>query len=95
MVFVSTRFVLVVSRPHVRLPHSCRDEMMLRLTNEVVEFQIKNGVYPEDMYKSVPLFRWGMPEEIAQAVVFLTSEKASFITGEELVVDGGSIIASH
>jgi NAD(P)-dependent dehydrogenase (short-subunit alcohol dehydrogenase family) len=43
------------------------------------------------MYKSVPLFRWGLPEEIAQAVVFLASEKASFITGEELIVDGGSV----
>ena len=60
-----------------------------------MEFQIKNGVYPEDMYKSVPLFRWGMPEEIAQAVVFLTSEKASFITGEELIVDGGSVFACN
>jgi len=30
-----------------------------------------------------------MPEEIAEAVVFLCSERASLITGEELLVDGG------
>jgi len=37
----------------------------------------------------VPLQRFGRPEEIAQAVVFLASARASFITGACLVVDGG------
>ena len=38
---------------------------------------------------STPLARWGRPEEIADAVVYLTSERASFITGITLPVDGG------
>lgn len=37
----------------------------------------------------VPLRRFGCPEEIADAVVFLSSKRASFITGASLVVDGG------
>lgn len=37
----------------------------------------------------VPMRRFGKPEEIADAVLFLSSEKASFITGACLVVDGG------
>jgi NAD(P)-dependent dehydrogenase (short-subunit alcohol dehydrogenase family) len=37
----------------------------------------------------VPLKRVGRPEEIAQAVVFLASDKASFITGTSLPIDGG------
>jgi len=39
----------------------------------------------------VPLKRAGRPEEIAQAIVFLTSDEASFITGQIIGVDGGKM----
>jgi NAD(P)-dependent dehydrogenase (short-subunit alcohol dehydrogenase family) len=38
---------------------------------------------------SVPLKRVGRPEEIAQTIVFLASDRASFITGASYLVDGG------
>jgi NAD(P)-dependent dehydrogenase (short-subunit alcohol dehydrogenase family) len=38
---------------------------------------------------SVPLKRLGKPEEIAESIVFLSAEKASFITGAMIAVDGG------
>lgn len=45
--------------------------------------------FEQYIQSEVPLQRFGRPEEIADAVVFLASERASFITGACLVVDGG------
>lgn len=43
----------------------------------------------EKMVSSVPMKRWGTPEEIANAVLFLASEESSYMTGSTMVVDGG------
>jgi NAD(P)-dependent dehydrogenase (short-subunit alcohol dehydrogenase family) len=40
-------------------------------------------------YSAVPLKRGGKPEEIADAIVFFASEKASFITGQIMRINGG------
>ena len=42
--------------------------------------------------EEAPLGRIGAPDEIAQAILFLASERASFITGQVLRVDGGMVI---
>ena len=40
---------------------------------------------------SIPMKRFGEPEEFAAAAAFLVSERASYITGQSLAVDGGWI----
>ena len=40
--------------------------------------------------ETVPLRRWGQPSEIADAVAFLASDHAGFITGETVTIDGGA-----
>lgn len=45
----------------------------------------------EQMIANVPMHRMGRPEEVAKAVLFLASSDASFITGVDLLVDGGVV----
>ena len=57
---------------------------------------IHAGVYTEEQLaedvKKYPLGRFGKPEDIANAVVFLLSDASAWITGTSLVVDGGVTI---
>jgi 3-oxoacyl-[acyl-carrier protein] reductase len=42
-----------------------------------------------DYHDAIPLNRYGLEEELAEAIVFLSTERASYITGQVLAVDGG------
>ena len=53
---------------------------------EKLSTNIKN-----DLYKNIPLKRLGSAEDIANLVLFLSSEKASYITGQIMNVDGGMV----
>ncbi len=48
--------------------------------------------YIDMMAGSVPLGRLGTPEDVANAVLFLASDEAGYITGTTIVVDGGQIL---
>jgi len=45
-----------------------------------------------NLLRDVPMARWGRPEEIAEAALFLASDASSFVTGQSLVADGGLTI---
>ncbi len=47
----------------------------------------------EDLKKEIPAGRFGMPEELGYAVTFLASDKASYINGINLPVDGGRTLS--
>lgn len=46
----------------------------------------------EEMARSIPLGRAGQPEDVANAVLFLVSDEAAYITGQVLNVDGGMVM---
>lgn len=62
-------------------PGPCATEMNLPLLNDPE----KNAQF----LASIPVGRWGKPEEIGQLALFLCSEHAAFITGTDVLIDGG------
>ncbi len=55
-------------------------------TNNILNKDIDN---PENYLKRIPLNRIGKPEEVAYAILFLSSAYSSYITGTTILVDGG------
>ena len=59
-----------------------------------VDTRIQAGLSPEQrraVEEGTPLGRFGTEEDIAGAVLFLASERASYVTGQTLLVDGGRV----
>lgn len=63
-------------------PHAIETEMSAQWSEEK----------RKEIISSIPLGRLGKPEDVAEAVLFLVSEEASFITGEILDVNGGALM---
>ena len=55
------------------------------MTREISE----NAAMRPHIERQTPMGRWGKPEEVAKAALFLASDDASFVTGAPLIVDGG------
>lgn len=66
-------------------PGLIRSNMTARI-QELPEFTRKD-------FERMPMARWGTPQDIAPAVLFLSSPAARYITGQTLAVDGGYSIA--
>lgn len=46
----------------------------------------------KDIISSIPMGRYGLPDEIAKAVIYLASDESSWTIGSEIVVDGGRLL---
>ena len=74
--------VNVIAPGNVHFPESSWEEK-IQTDPEIIEQMLQT---------TVPMKRFGTPQEIADATVFLCSALASFITGSVLVVDGGQTV---
>lgn len=73
----------------IRVNAVCPGVILTAMTKPLLENPAMKG-YLDQM---CPIGRMGLPEDIAEAVIWLSSDKASFVTGQELAVDGGFMCA--
>lgn len=77
----------------VRVNTICPGLIETGMTGETFEFARQRGTTGK-IGQLNPLGRFGVPEEIAQAAVFLASDDSSYVNGQNIAVDGG-LSASH
>lgn len=84
---------MVYAKDHIRFnsihPGYIITPLFKRITIELQK-DIEQSI--KDISTTVPLGRMGYPEDIANGILFLASDEAAYITGTELVIDGGNMI---
>jgi NAD(P)-dependent dehydrogenase (short-subunit alcohol dehydrogenase family) len=63
-----------------------------RIMTDMLMSNLAHEGKEEEWIRQTPLGRFGEPGEVAEAIVFLASERASYITGQILAVDGGLLM---
>ncbi|SFS66985.1 SDR family NAD(P)-dependent oxidoreductase [Halostagnicola kamekurae] len=85
-----TRAIAAEAGPHgVRANTVCPGFTNTQLVEQYLEGQGDPEKAREEMEAQYPLKRLAEPEEVADAILFLASDEASFVSGHGLVVDGG------
>lgn len=72
---------------HIRVNSVCPGLIKTPLTQR----SYTNPAWAAEYAKKIPMNRFGEPEEVAAAVAYLASEDSGFITGAQLVIDGGQL----
>lgn len=95
MVALTRNLGLELASRHIRVNCICPGYIDTRLWEEY----LKNSADPAAVAKQTtalhPLGRRGMPSDVSEAALFFASDSSGFITGTELVVDGGLTIRAH
>ena len=70
----------------------CNSVMPGTIATDLNAEDLADGAKKAYLEKRIPLGRLGRPEEIADCVVFLASDRARYVTGAALLVDGGLFV---
>ena len=86
-------FALDVSQYGIRINNVAPGAIRIRTREELIEGgNVAMADFWDELGNRIALGRSGLPEDIGHAVAFLASDKASYITGTTLRVDGGLIL---
>ena len=60
------------------------------IATDMIKDVLENKAQLEQRMRRLPMGRVGTPEDVAYGVLYLASDESSFMTGSELVIDGGT-----
>lgn len=91
--YSTSKFALHGMTKSLALDYAERGVLVNAVAPGVIETTLTRNVLGDDGVKkilaSIPVGRLGKPEEIAKMIVFLASEANSYVTGQQIIVDGG------
>lgn len=95
MVALTRNLALELSSRRIRVNCICPGYIDTRLWEEYLRHSHDAKAVAEQTTALHPVGRRGIPADVAEAALFLVSESSAFITGTELLVDGGLTIRAH
>jgi NAD(P)-dependent dehydrogenase (short-subunit alcohol dehydrogenase family) len=84
-----TRSIAVEYAPTIRCVAVCPGTVDTPMLRDAIKLSPDPNEVLEECNQMHPVKRIGTPEEVAELIVFLASDKASFITGQPIRIDGG------
>jgi NAD(P)-dependent dehydrogenase (short-subunit alcohol dehydrogenase family) len=84
VVGISNAAATEYGKDNIRIVAICPGWIRTRMTEE-----LHAGKNADVFRESIPLKRWGEPEEVAEMVIWLASDAASFVTGGAFIISGG------
>jgi NAD(P)-dependent dehydrogenase (short-subunit alcohol dehydrogenase family) len=95
LIAMTRNLALELAPLQIRVNSICPGYIDTRLWDEYIKSSANPQVLAEQTTALHPIGRRGLPGDIADAALFLLSDNASFITGSDLVVDGGLTVRAH
>lgn len=95
MVALTRNLALELSSRHIRVNCICPGYIDTRLWDQYMRNSANPKAVADQTTALHPLGRRGMPADISEAALFLASDSSAFITGTDLIVDGGLTLRAH
>jgi 2-hydroxycyclohexanecarboxyl-CoA dehydrogenase len=89
VISVTKSLATAVAQHNIRVNAVCPGFVNAGITKELLK---NSPEYVEDLLQQTPMRRMCQPEEVASVVMFLASEASSYITGQSLSIDGGTVM---
>lgn len=92
VLMLTKSMALDYARYNIRVNCVCPGEIHTKMTEEYYAQISEPDKALQEIIKRIPLGRYGQPQEVAEAILYLASDESTYLTGASLIIDGGMTI---